>query len=77
MADARAFLVIRAGVHPRREAWLRENVAAVAPTSAMIWCAESTAQIKYLGQPLRHFVVLSEQAHHFMLKLADLLIHEP
>jgi len=50
------------------------NVAAVAPTSAMICCAESTPSPRDLGEAVDRVVVDREQIGHLLLELSEVIL---
>jgi hypothetical protein len=50
-------------------------VAAVAPTSAMICCAESTPRPGDLGEALHGIVMCREQIGHLLIELAEVILN--
>jgi hypothetical protein len=48
-------------------------VAALAPTSAMICCAEIDAQVRHFGQALHRIVVVREQLRHLLIELTEVV----
>ena len=52
-------------------------MAALAPTSAMICCAEIDAQARHFGQALHRIVVVSEQLRHLLIELTEVVFDRP